>query len=51
MKADASGRIVHEWNPDGVAHTGALAGPTAAKVDLTYTYDPAGRLTDHPDQT
>ena len=43
LKADAPGRVVHAWNPDGVAHTGALAGPAAAKVDLTYP--PAGSPT------
>ena len=50
IEADAAGRIVHEWNPDGAAHTGDL-GVTAAKADLTYTYDPAGRLTTVTDHT
>lgn len=51
IEADAAGRIVHEWNPDGAAHTGQLDGPTAVKADLTYTYDPAGRLTKVTDHT
>lgn len=45
LEADAAGQIVHEWNPDGAAFTGAVAGVQAVATDLTYTYDPAGWLT------
>ena len=43
MEANAAGQIVHEWNLDGAAFTGAVAGAHAVAADLTYIYDPAGR--------
>ena len=45
MEANAAGQIVHEWNLDGAAFTGAVAGAHAVAADLTYIYDPAGRRT------
>lgn len=51
LEADAAGQIVHEWSPDGAAFTGMVAGVQAVAADLTYTYDPAGRLTEVVDQS
>ena len=51
LEADAAGQIVHEWNPDGAAFTGMVAGVQAVAADLMYTYDPAGRLTKVVDQS
>nr|WP_159087497.1 hypothetical protein [Tessaracoccus timonensis] len=51
LEADAAGQIVHEWNPVGAAFTGMVAGAQAVAADLTYTYDPAGRLTKVVDQS
>ncbi len=51
MEANATGQIVHEWNPDGAAFTDTTAGTRAVAADLTYTYDPAGRLTKVVDQS
>ncbi len=51
IEANASGQIVREWNPEGgAATTGELDGTTAVRADLTYGYDPAGRLTTVTDQ-
>ena len=51
MEANAAGQIVHEWNPDGAAFTGAVAGAQAVAADVTYSYDPAGRLTEVVDRS
>ena len=51
LEVNAAGQIVHERNPDGAAFTGAVAGAQAVAADLTYSYDPAGRLTKVVDQS
>ena len=49
---DVTGRVTHEWTPDGTAFTSPTGsvGP-AIPYDRRYTYDNAGRLTQVNDRT
>ncbi|MEU8226186.1 RHS repeat-associated core domain-containing protein [Kribbella sp. NPDC048915] len=49
LENDVSGRVTHEWTPDGNAFTTATGG--AIPYDRHYTYDNAGRLTQVNDRT
>ncbi len=49
LENDVTGRVTHEWTPDGVAFTTAAGG--AIPYDRHYTYDNAGRLTQVNDRT
>ena len=50
---DVSGRIVHEWTPDGTAFTGSVgdAPGDAIGYDRAFRYDNLGRLTTVKDRT
>ncbi|WP_406054523.1 DUF6531 domain-containing protein [Kribbella sp. NBC_00889] len=50
---DTSGRVAHEWTPDGAAFTGdaGSAPGDAIPYDRAYSYDNAGRLTQVKDRT
>jgi RHS repeat-associated protein len=49
LQNDVSGRVTHEWTPDGNAFTTTSGG--AIPYDRHYTYDNAGRLTQVNDRT
>ncbi|MEV4263543.1 RHS repeat-associated core domain-containing protein [Kribbella sp. NPDC049584] len=49
LQNDVSGRVTHEWTPDGNAFTTSAGG--AIPYDRHYTYDNAGRLTQVNDRT
>ncbi|WP_405056063.1 hypothetical protein OG474_25365 [Kribbella sp. NBC_01505] len=49
VENDVTGRITHEWTPDGVAFTSPTGG--ALPYDRRYTYDNASRLTQVNDRT
>ncbi|MGW5188472.1 RHS repeat-associated core domain-containing protein [Kribbella sp. NPDC004138] len=49
LQKDITGRITHEWTPDGNAFTTAAGG--AIPYDRRYSYDNAGRLTQVNDRT
>ncbi|WP_427896470.1 RHS repeat-associated core domain-containing protein [Kribbella sp. GL6] len=49
LQNDVTGRVTHEWTPDGNAFTTATGG--AIPYDRRYTYDNAGRLTQVNDRT
>ncbi|MDX2973376.1 RHS repeat-associated core domain-containing protein [Kribbella solani] len=49
LENDVTGRVTHEWTPDGNAFTTATGG--AIPYDRRYTYDNAGRLTQVNDRT
>ncbi|WP_202873855.1 DUF6531 domain-containing protein [Kribbella speibonae] len=49
LENDTSGRVTHEWTPDGNAFTTATGG--AIPYDRRYSYDNAGRLNQVNDRT
>ncbi|MEU8221448.1 RHS repeat-associated core domain-containing protein [Kribbella sp. NPDC048915] len=49
LENDTTGRVTHEWTPDGNAFTTANGG--AIPYDRRYSYDNAGRLTQVNDRT
>ncbi|WP_020388919.1 RHS repeat-associated core domain-containing protein [Kribbella catacumbae] len=49
LENDVTGRVSHEWTPDGTAFT--TTGGGAIPYDRHYTYDNAGRLTQVNDRT
>jgi RHS repeat-associated protein len=49
LENDVTGRVTHEWTPDGNAFTSPTGG--AIPYDRHYTYDNAGRLTQVNDRT
>ncbi|WP_410788641.1 RHS repeat-associated core domain-containing protein [Kribbella sp. C-35] len=49
LENDISGRVTHEWTPDGNAFTTAIGG--AIPYDRHFSYDNAGRLTQVNDRT
>ncbi|GAA3096917.1 hypothetical protein GCM10010530_22050 [Kribbella aluminosa] len=49
LQNDVTGRVTHEWTPDGNAFTAPTGG--AIPYDRRYTYDNAGRLTQVNDRT
>ncbi|MER7243185.1 RHS repeat-associated core domain-containing protein [Kribbella sp. NPDC000426] len=49
LQNDVTGRVTHEWTPDGNAFTTTTGG--AIPYDRHYTYDNAGRLTQVNDRT
>ncbi|WP_432877218.1 RHS repeat-associated core domain-containing protein [Kribbella sp. CA-245084] len=49
LQNDSSGRVTHEWTPDGNAFTSSGGG--AIPYDRHYTYDNSGRLTRVDDRT
>jgi len=53
IENDVTGRVAHEWTPDGAAFTGPSgdAPGDAIPYDRAYTYDAAGRLTQVRDRT
>ncbi|MGJ6980516.1 hypothetical protein ACSDQ9_08310 [Aestuariimicrobium soli] len=50
-RSDPAGRVVHEWMPDGQLATSGDLGAAVAASDRSYSYDPAGRLTQVRDLT
>lgn len=50
---DVTGRVAHEWTPEGSAFTGPAGSDPgdAVPYDRAYTYDAAGRLTQVRDRT
>ncbi|MEU4607481.1 hypothetical protein AB0F43_31230 [Kribbella sp. NPDC023972] len=52
LENDVTGRITHEWTPDGTAFTSPTGSVgSAIPYDRRYTYDNAGRLTQVNDRT
>ncbi|WP_238161880.1 RHS repeat-associated core domain-containing protein [Kribbella antibiotica] len=49
LENDVSGRVIHEWTPDGSAFTSADGG--ALPYDRRFGYDNAGRLTQVNDRS
>ncbi len=49
LENDVTGRVTHEWTPDGAAFTTSSGG--ALPYDRRYTYDNARRLTQVNDRT
>jgi RHS repeat-associated protein len=53
LENDVTGRIAHEWTPDGTAFTGPQGDNPgdAIPYDRAYSYDSTGRLTQVKDRT